>query len=328
VVNDTAVALSAGGGRARRPMRRPQLGGAAAEEAKRLPAELVAVDGYLDDERFIAPWRVLFSKRLGCPSVPIDTLLRLLYLKHRYGWFGLRELLPGGRRLDWLAAVLPHPPGPARAPPDHAGQAGSTMLPRPSSNSLINRALVAKLPRQAAARTQAAGGYHGGGGRPRLLVDAAYLPELQRGLGRAVVACSTTASSTSTTTVPPTTISQLSGGYLATFRNGAIFVQLTMTGRSRIFEGSAIMRFLLKDGPVEAQSHLIGVLTARELTLRFDPGTEAWMAGSSWRGFLDSSGVASRFRSRVARAGCRMRTCARRLRRLQRGLQDGADSGR
>jgi IS5 family transposase len=55
------------------------------EEAKRLPAELQAVDAYLDDERFIAPWRVLFSARLGRPSVPIDTLLRLLYLKHRYG---------------------------------------------------------------------------------------------------------------------------------------------------------------------------------------------------------------------------------------------------
>jgi hypothetical protein len=54
------------------------------EEAQRLPAELQAVDAYLDDERFVAPWRVLFSARLGRPSVPIDTLLRLLYLKHRY----------------------------------------------------------------------------------------------------------------------------------------------------------------------------------------------------------------------------------------------------
>jgi IS5 family transposase len=54
------------------------------EEAKRLPAELQAVDLYLDDERFIAPWRALFDRRLGRPSVPIDTLLRLLYLKHRY----------------------------------------------------------------------------------------------------------------------------------------------------------------------------------------------------------------------------------------------------
>ena len=34
------------------------------EEAKRLPTELVAVDGYLDDERFLAPWRSLFD-RLG-----------------------------------------------------------------------------------------------------------------------------------------------------------------------------------------------------------------------------------------------------------------------
>jgi IS5 family transposase len=54
------------------------------EEAKRLPAELVAVDAFLDDERFIAPFRDLFDRRLGRPSVPIDTLLRLLYLKHRY----------------------------------------------------------------------------------------------------------------------------------------------------------------------------------------------------------------------------------------------------
>ena len=61
------------------------------EEAKRLPAELVAVDAYLDDERFIAPWRALFDQRLGRPSIPIETLLRLLYLKHRYG-FGYETL--------------------------------------------------------------------------------------------------------------------------------------------------------------------------------------------------------------------------------------------
>jgi IS5 family transposase len=35
------------------------------QEAKRLPAELQAVDAYLDEERFIAPWRVLFSARLA-----------------------------------------------------------------------------------------------------------------------------------------------------------------------------------------------------------------------------------------------------------------------
>jgi transposase, IS5 family len=53
--------------------------------AKRLPTELAQVDAYLDDERFIAPWRAQFDERLGRPSVPVDTLLRLLYLKHRYG---------------------------------------------------------------------------------------------------------------------------------------------------------------------------------------------------------------------------------------------------
>jgi IS5 family transposase len=31
------------------------------------------------------PGRALFDRRLGRPSVPVDTLLRLLYLKHRYG---------------------------------------------------------------------------------------------------------------------------------------------------------------------------------------------------------------------------------------------------
>ena len=48
------------------------------EQAKRLPTELVRIDAYLDDERFIAPWRAVLDRRLGRPSVPVDTLLRLL----------------------------------------------------------------------------------------------------------------------------------------------------------------------------------------------------------------------------------------------------------
>src|SRR6266545_6235984 len=54
------------------------------DQATRLPDELAAIDAYLDDERFLAPWRGHFHARLGRPSVPIPTLLRLLYLKHRY----------------------------------------------------------------------------------------------------------------------------------------------------------------------------------------------------------------------------------------------------
>jgi IS5 family transposase len=86
------------------------------EEAKRLPAELAAVDAYLDDECFIGPWRGLFSARLGRPSVPIDTLLRLLYLKHRYrlGYESLcREVADsiGWRRFCriGLDRPVPHP---------------------------------------------------------------------------------------------------------------------------------------------------------------------------------------------------------------------------
>jgi IS5 family transposase len=53
--------------------------------ATRLPTELARIDAYLDDESFIAPWRAHFHARRGRPSVPMPTLLRLLYLKHRYG---------------------------------------------------------------------------------------------------------------------------------------------------------------------------------------------------------------------------------------------------
>ena len=34
-------------------------------EVPRLPDELARIDAYLDDERFITPWRALFSARLG-----------------------------------------------------------------------------------------------------------------------------------------------------------------------------------------------------------------------------------------------------------------------
>ncbi len=50
-----------------------------------LPAELARVDALLDDEAFLAPFRPHFHPSLGRPSVPIDTYLRMLFLKFRYG---------------------------------------------------------------------------------------------------------------------------------------------------------------------------------------------------------------------------------------------------
>ena len=53
-------------------------------EALVMPAELVAVDALLDDERFFEPFRRHFDPRWGRPSIPIETYLRLMFLKYRY----------------------------------------------------------------------------------------------------------------------------------------------------------------------------------------------------------------------------------------------------
>jgi transposase, IS5 family len=54
-------------------------------ELRELPAELGRVDAVLDDDRFLAPFRTRLTARIGRPTIPIETYLRLLYLKHRYG---------------------------------------------------------------------------------------------------------------------------------------------------------------------------------------------------------------------------------------------------
>jgi transposase, IS5 family len=53
-------------------------------EALGLPAELARVDRLLDDPVFIEPFRVHFDPIIGRPSIPIDTYLRLMFLKFRY----------------------------------------------------------------------------------------------------------------------------------------------------------------------------------------------------------------------------------------------------
>jgi len=55
------------------------------EELRELPPELGKVDAILDDDRFLAPFRSRLSSRIGRPTIPIETYLRLMYLKHRYG---------------------------------------------------------------------------------------------------------------------------------------------------------------------------------------------------------------------------------------------------
>jgi transposase, IS5 family len=49
-----------------------------------LPTELARVDALLDDPRFLDPLAAHFDPRIGRPSVPLDTYLRMMFLKSRY----------------------------------------------------------------------------------------------------------------------------------------------------------------------------------------------------------------------------------------------------
>jgi IS5 family transposase len=53
-------------------------------EALVMPGELVRVDALLEDDRFFEPYGKFFHATLGRPSIPIETYLRLMFLKFRY----------------------------------------------------------------------------------------------------------------------------------------------------------------------------------------------------------------------------------------------------
>jgi IS5 family transposase len=55
------------------------------EELLALPELLAKVDRLLDDERFFEPFRAHFHPTEGRPSIPMETYLRMMFLKHRYG---------------------------------------------------------------------------------------------------------------------------------------------------------------------------------------------------------------------------------------------------
>ena len=55
------------------------------EEVRRLSVELARVDRLLDDEGFFAPFVPFFDPRCGRPSTPMETYLRLMFLKSRHG---------------------------------------------------------------------------------------------------------------------------------------------------------------------------------------------------------------------------------------------------
>jgi IS5 family transposase len=81
-----------------------------------LPAELGRVDALLDDPAFFAPFGAYFDAQLGRPSIPMETYLRLMFLKFRYrlGYESLcREVADS---ISWrrfcrisLGTRVPHP---------------------------------------------------------------------------------------------------------------------------------------------------------------------------------------------------------------------------
>ncbi len=55
------------------------------DEVRRLPVELQRVDRLLDDEVFFGPFVPFFHQTAGRPSTPMETYLRLMFLKFRHG---------------------------------------------------------------------------------------------------------------------------------------------------------------------------------------------------------------------------------------------------
>jgi len=86
------------------------------DEVRRLSEELSRVDGLLDDSAFFVSFVPLFDPRMGRPSTPMETYLRLMFLKFRYrlGYESLcREVSDS---IMWrrfcripLDGVVPHP---------------------------------------------------------------------------------------------------------------------------------------------------------------------------------------------------------------------------
>ncbi len=49
-----------------------------------LPPALAEVDHLLDDPRFFEPFRPFFTQATGRPSIPVETYLRMMFLRFRY----------------------------------------------------------------------------------------------------------------------------------------------------------------------------------------------------------------------------------------------------
>jgi IS5 family transposase len=136
------------------------------DELRRLPGELARVDAWLDDPRFFAPFVPFFDRRIGRPSTPMETYLRLMFLKTRYrlGYESLcREVSDS---ITWrrfcripLEEPLPHPTTLMKlTTPLRFGCGGGAERDTPGEGGRAEAAALHPSPRR----------HHGGAGQCRL----------------------------------------------------------------------------------------------------------------------------------------------------------------
>jgi IS5 family transposase len=111
------------------------------KEALVMPAELTRVDELLDDPAFFLPFSPFFDHYSGRRSIPMETFLRMMYLKYRYhlGYESLcREVTDS---LSWSRFC--HIPFGGRAP-DHSTLKKIAKRCGPAAVAELNQALLEK----------------------------------------------------------------------------------------------------------------------------------------------------------------------------------------
>ena len=85
-------------------------------ECLEMAAELMAIDRLLDDPVFFEPYRKFFDPIWGRPSIPVETYLRLMFLKSRHGLSFEAVVREAADSLSWrrfcrvpLGEKMPHP---------------------------------------------------------------------------------------------------------------------------------------------------------------------------------------------------------------------------
>lgn len=129
----------------------------------RLPVELERVDALLDDPAFFAPFVPYFDPRVGRPSTPMETYLRLMFLKFRYrlGYESLcRDVTDSitWRRFCRIGA------GRGGAASDHVDEADHPLRQRRGGRAERDAAGQGGGG-EVAAHHPGAGGHHGGAGK-------------------------------------------------------------------------------------------------------------------------------------------------------------------